>query len=147
MRRRKTFGVAAIGFVALIVAAAVALRSRQDRITLENYRRIRVGMSRTEVEAILGPPGNYSTGPKPLYGRDCEYWPEGSEQYWFESSPILRGPDELYEWATDTARVRVMFDDAGVRGAAYRPANTDDQGYFDNLPERAKRRWRDWFSK
>ena len=35
---------------------------RPDRITRENYERIRVGMSSAEVEAILGgPPGDYRT--------------------------------------------------------------------------------------
>ena len=58
MRRRKL--IAAVGLVAV---GAFVMWPRMDRITRENFDRISKGMSRAEVEAILGPPGDYSGGP------------------------------------------------------------------------------------
>ena len=61
MRRRKLIALA--GLAVLVAAGAFVLWPRPDRITRANYDRIRMGMSRAEVEAILGPPGDYTTGP------------------------------------------------------------------------------------
>ena len=61
MRRRWLWWVLA---VAIVLAAAFVLRSpRADRITPENYARVQPGMTRAEVEAILGPPGDFRKGP------------------------------------------------------------------------------------
>jgi hypothetical protein len=62
--RRRTLLVALAGLPVVVAAGAVVLWPRTpSRITLENCNRIREGMSRAEVEAILGPPGDYRTGP------------------------------------------------------------------------------------
>jgi hypothetical protein len=62
MRRRKLRWVVAAG-VALGLACfvALALWPRPDRITQENCDRITRGMSREEVCALLGPPGDSRT--------------------------------------------------------------------------------------
>src|SRR6516164_10518508 len=62
--RRRTLLVVLAGLAGLVAAVVVVLWPRPSlRITLENCKRIREGMSRAEVEAILGPPGDYRTGP------------------------------------------------------------------------------------
>jgi hypothetical protein len=62
--RRLRWALAAVGLAVLITAGAFALWPRPDRVTLENFRCIHVGMTRGEVEGILGgPPGDYTTGP------------------------------------------------------------------------------------
>jgi hypothetical protein len=61
--RRRTLLVALAGLAVVVGAGTVVLWPRADRITLENFDRIKKGMRRAEVEAILGPPGDYTTGP------------------------------------------------------------------------------------
>jgi hypothetical protein len=64
MRNRKLrWAAAGLALVALLAAGAFVMWPRPDRITRENYQRIRYGMSRGEVEAILGPPGDYTSAP------------------------------------------------------------------------------------
>src|SRR5262249_12806073 len=57
--KRRLFGV-----VAAVLLAGVALVAwpRPGRITRVAFDRIRPGMSRAEVEALLGSPGDYRTG-------------------------------------------------------------------------------------
>jgi hypothetical protein len=52
-----------LGVGLLLGAGVFVLWPRPDRITQENCDRIKEGMSFAEVEAILGPPGDYRTGP------------------------------------------------------------------------------------
>jgi hypothetical protein len=44
-------------------AVARRLRPRPSRVTFANYGRIEVGMSKAQVEGVLGPEGGYRTGP------------------------------------------------------------------------------------
>jgi hypothetical protein len=44
----------------VVASGTVALWPRQDQVTRANYNRIQIGMARAEVEAILGPPGDYA---------------------------------------------------------------------------------------
>src|SRR5262245_5172511 len=67
-RRRKVL----VALVAVVVAGLayagwlwLAWRPSHRLINRENFKRIEQGMTRKEVEAILGPPGDYRTG-KPL---------------------------------------------------------------------------------
>jgi hypothetical protein len=60
--RRRTLLAALAGLAVVVAAGAWLLWPRQDRITPENLDRIELGMTRAEVEAILGgPPGDYRT--------------------------------------------------------------------------------------
>jgi hypothetical protein len=52
----------AVGLVLLGAFLGLAW-PRPSRVTAANFERIKEGMSRAEVEAILGPPGDYTTGP------------------------------------------------------------------------------------
>src|SRR5262249_14859791 len=98
------------------------------------------GMSRAEVEAILGPPGDYRTGP-----------------VWYEDLGIVDGLTVPLEnefgarWYGDKAASYVFFTQSGcvedwkrvdqnwLRGRRV------DQSPLDNLLWRAKRQWRKWF--
>jgi hypothetical protein len=62
MRRWKLLGVMAAGLVALIALAAIVLWRQTNpgsQITRQNFDRIHKGMTRPEVETIVGPSGSY----------------------------------------------------------------------------------------
>src|SRR5262245_31156651 len=64
MRGRKRLWVlVGLAAVLLAVGAFMAGPPPPDRVTRANFDRVWEGMSRAEVEAILGPPGDYTTGP------------------------------------------------------------------------------------
>jgi outer membrane protein assembly factor BamE (lipoprotein component of BamABCDE complex) len=62
VQRRKL--LLALAGLALVVAGTFVLWPRANRITRENFDHIEKGMSRAQVESILGPPGDYRTGPQ-----------------------------------------------------------------------------------
>jgi hypothetical protein len=64
MPRWLSVAVVASVFLLVLVAARLVFVLRTDpRLTRENFGRIHGGMSRREVEALMGPPGDYRTGP------------------------------------------------------------------------------------
>ena len=88
-------------------------------ITEENFDRIKEGISRAEVESILGgPPGDYTTGP--TITADSV------------GGPLLRqasGPEILSaQWTSDTAIVWVLFDTSGLVVAKRLARNTRWKG-------------------
>jgi hypothetical protein len=132
--RRRTLLVVLAG-LAVVVAAGVVVWPRANRVTRENYDRIRVGMSRAEVYAVLGPPGDYSTReaiPSELPD------PPTLTYRWQAIS--------LEEWFGDRAAIEVYFDGAGnVASARCWLLEPIDHGPLDNLLWRAKRQWHRWF--
>src|ERR1700722_4514702 len=62
MRRRKQLAALA-GLAVMLTAWAAVLMARADPVTRETFDLIQEGMNRREVEAILGPPKDYRTGP------------------------------------------------------------------------------------
>ncbi len=87
---------------ALALAATVVLWPRPSRITQANYRLIRYDMTRQDVTALLGPPGDYLTRP-------CVYttWEEE------KGSSEEAGGDHPEEWRGDEGRIWVWFDARG----------------------------------
>src|SRR5262249_36079311 len=59
---RKRLVLSAAAVASLATAMAFALWPRSDPVTRANCDRLRPGMTRQEVESILGPPGDYRTG-------------------------------------------------------------------------------------
>ncbi len=142
MRRHKRKLLALAGLV-LAGALAFALWPRPDRITRQNFDRIRVGMSRMEVAAMLGPTGVYEEG-------DREYdFVREEEQTLGDLSALAEDFARRRErWDSDRAIIWVLFDPAGnVTHAMYSPVKLIDRGPLGNLRWRAERQWRKWFPK
>jgi hypothetical protein len=140
MRRRKLL-VALAALSVVVAAGTVVLWPRPERITRENYRRIRVGMTFAEVEAILGPPGDHTSGPT-----------ETNDPTWFAVTDSFGEPDAilsastLMEWSSDTIHIWVAFGFEGTVTAAMPSIkNRITQSPLDNLLWRAKRQWHRWF--
>jgi hypothetical protein len=148
--RRRTLLVALGGILAVVVAAGVVVLwpTQPNRITQENYDRIHGGMTRTEVEAILGPPGDYRTGlgesALDTEGRD-----------WFPDSDIhvrrIRAGSLIAElciwtsWESDSFAINIEFDDSGsVVDKVGHPRRTT-QGQLDSFLWRVERQWHRWF--
>jgi hypothetical protein len=150
VRKHKWKLLALAGLAVVAVAASFALWPRPDRVTRENYDRVKKGMSRTEVEAILGPPGDYSTGPLTFgspnsakcLGMDGRLWAKGTP---VPGSMALRGVDSA-EWRTNEKLMVVHFMESEfVAGAVCHEVSRVDQSPFGNFIWRAKRQWHRWF--
>jgi hypothetical protein len=129
--------------VVIGLAEAVVLWPRPDRITAENFDRLRVGMTPAEVRAFLGSPGDYKTRDRlrAIAGPRI-----GDKPVWFDDSV------QSQRWETDAARIDVIYSRAGtVKAAMYydHVVVYDPFGPRASSPEslvqRAKRRWHRWF--
>jgi hypothetical protein len=145
MRKRKLLLVLA-GLAVLAVGALVLWpKPEAERIKREKFERIREGMSRADVEAILGPPGDYTSAPvRPLndytesaFGPPVATRPGGN---WYDQGTYAN-------WETDAATVLVHFSGVGRVDFAiyYRNWLADDQSALAHLLWRAKRQWHRWF--
>jgi hypothetical protein len=132
VRGRKLLVAVAV-LAVLVAAGASVLWPRPDRITRENFNRIREGMTWAEVEAILGPPGEYRT--KPLVVFEV-----GSLEDFCE----LR--ETLLRWSDDTNCLNVIFDPTGhVRRASDDVAFWFRPDPLELLLWRIERQSRKWF--
>lgn len=137
--------------LAVVVAGAYVLVLRADRVTAGNCCLIKYGMNAAEVEAILGPPGDYRTGPtqellplqQPLTDDDCRTQAE-LEAYWFKRPQPDSGAD-VQTWKGDEGEIRVLIDAKVVKGSCCREMVRIPQSRLDNLLWRAKRLWRHLF--
>jgi hypothetical protein len=133
MQRRKLL-VALAGLAVVVTVGVVVLWPRPDRVTPENYACIRLGMSRAEVYALLGPPGDYATGD--TKASDLPNPPRLADLLHAASLP---------EWVGDRAAIGVYFDGAGnVAYAECRHLEPVDHGPLGNLLWRLKRQWDRW---
>jgi hypothetical protein len=137
--RRRTLLVALAG-LAVVAAGVVVLWPGRDRVTPENFDRVRAGMTRAEVDAILGPPGDYTTAPT-----------EGVRVTRSKDYPTFRAPgsESAYLqscWLSDTAQAVVWFDYSGrANRGYYAPMRIKDETPWARFLWRAKRQWRRWF--
>jgi hypothetical protein len=129
---------------ALVGVGAFVLWPREYRITRQNFDRIMIGMNRAAVEAIVGTPGDYSTGLTTMTGEsgpDCwlaegrgrptrwVYWGDGpSTDYaideWFFNPDVFDGQSSLcflgdatgdqFNWLDDAGALKVRFDEGGM---------------------------------
>jgi len=152
--RRRTLLVALAGLAVVVAVGVVVLWPRADRITRENFERIREGMSRAEVEAILGPPGDYRTGhgetgfdgsevtgwtPDPRFGLDDALaWSKFPGQ-----SP--EDPRRWANWLSDSFLVLIVIDESRQVIHKQIDPRRRTQGPLDNLLWRLKRQWHRWF--
>jgi hypothetical protein len=151
--RRRTLLVALVGLAVVVAAGVVVLWPRPpSRITRENYGLIREGMTRAEVEAILGPPGDYRTrlGESELSDQSwnpdlADYGPKIATWLTLDDNGRPLAPVSAGIWISDSIRIDVWtLDDSGrvmgTEAMARRSAGT-----LDNLLWRLKRQWRRWF--
>jgi hypothetical protein len=124
----------AVVLAVLTLAATRTLSPPQSaaRITSENCDRIKPGMTLAEVKAILGPPGDYTTGPVDYSPTVC----------WRPSNATI-----LAEWQTDTGAAMLLSDLPGCPlQCAFYPCERADQGAVSNLLWRVQRQWHRWFA-
>jgi hypothetical protein len=138
MRNRRLIVAMALGVLALLAVGAFALWWPQSKtaspIAGENFARIHMRMSRAEVEAVFGPPGDYRTRPAAK-----------RTQLAFECWSSPPGWNETSVWIADTAEIKVYYaGDLGVENAtgfALEP----ETNFFVIARWRANRKWREWF--
>jgi hypothetical protein len=144
-----------LAVLAVVIAAgvgAILFWPRQSRVTLENFDRITVGMSRAEVEAILGPPRDYSTGPLQYAGRSLQMFGgsrgthrTGSYEP-FATVGVQREVMERLEWRNDRQLLHVYFLPSGrVREKSSLDVSRVDQSLYWDTFWRAERLWHRWF--
>ncbi len=157
MWRRKLLIVMAVTLAAVAVAAFV-FWPRSDRITQENFDRIlQENMSRAEVESLLGPPGDYRTGP----GEAQQNLGTGLVTNWREWEPdedsgwtadfmttfygVNASKNVFYaRWLGDTGEVRITFYSDCVLFPDFTARRKLPQGPLDYLRWRLGRLWRTW---
>jgi hypothetical protein len=149
MRRRKLL-VVLVGLAVAVTAGVVVVWPPPSRITRENFDRIVRGMSRAEVEAVLGPPEDDRTG------RGENVMPDGRamrdpDPYdlfapWQALSTFsIAGGGQRACWSSDSLFIEVYADATGQLRNAYAVDRRKTQGAFDNLLWRIQRLWRRWF--
>jgi hypothetical protein len=113
----------------MVWAAGMAMKAvfflpTNPHITQVNFERIKKGMTRREVEAILGPPGDYRSGPTVFLYRSA-------------SRPGMAVP---LEWRGDIGEIWVwVAADGGVRDTSVHPGFRSQSGTMDWLTWRWRR--------
>jgi hypothetical protein len=142
MHGRKRRWLLALAGLLLLAAGVVTVWPQPERITRENFERIREGMTRAEVEAILGPPGDYASGPTMLQ-------PDGpTRAHVFDEDDSLPHlpPDRFGVWERDSAGIYVDYTRSGTVGVVtFSPLMRRPQSILESLRWRAERQWRRWF--
>jgi hypothetical protein len=159
MRGRRKVLVALAGLAVVVAVGAFVFWPRPLRIAHENFERIKVGMTRAEVEVILGPPGDYKTGPNkqryvyvtlPGRGTSCSGILSVEGEYSIHMAGLgMRFPGEyrIAEWYCDTCAIVVGFDRQGsVAFSHFAQLELRQSGLIENLVWRTKRLWRGWFA-
>src|ERR1700722_8910984 len=131
-----------VGLVALIAAGAFVLwpENRLDRVTRENYERLHKGMSQADVDAILGPPGDYRTGPTRNWKFASDGWdswsrpksPTIAKPWRMDSIPEWHNPDgtTICMWEGNESVIWVLFRPSGLalNAEVFAAATLEDQG-------------------
>jgi hypothetical protein len=136
MRRWKLL-VTLAGLAAIVAAGVVVLWPRPSRVTRENFGRLKSGMTRAEVEAILGPPGDYRTG---------ETQVDRSISYSHSKQDVSAEATLFWEWHSDTTWLLLGFDTKGRLAEGHQiPKERVTDNPFVNLWWQAKCQSWKWF--
>jgi hypothetical protein len=159
MRRRRLLGALAAG--GLLAAGALVLWPHTNRVTRENFGLIREGMSRAEVESILGgPPGDYRTvwTEEVDQGMACcfsngdvdIYADRAGPGYWANRGGLGIDPDRpsatllTGTWFGNEGYMAVHFLSEAVDDTSFFRTAPREKGPLDNLLWRLRRQWRRW---
>lgn len=133
MRKWKWLALAA-GAAFLLASGVIANSHRRSPVTLETYQRIVAGMTRTEVKALLGPPGDYRTAPMTTNvqsSAECELLPHS-----------LGSSTGSLCWKKDSGSISVSFDYADRSSfKSYWRMAKEEKTPVENLVWQAKRQW------
>jgi hypothetical protein len=145
----------------LATGLAFALWPRPDWITEANCARLREGMSRAEVEAILGgPAGDYRTVltepnldepflvvsrvlDKDELAREDEALRHLTAEERLQWDRLNHPPPE--RWQGDSGNIYITFWPEGAVCPTFSTVRTIEQSRLENLVWRVKRQWRRWF--
>jgi hypothetical protein len=128
MRKLSAAVILGIGLVLLRAFLALAL-PRPPRVTRANFERVKAGMSRADVEVVLGPPGDYTTGPTFIRCGGYVWVP-----------PPYTSAER---WEGDEGLAFVCFDPADrVIGSFMYPADLVEENATRKLLWRLERRWK-----
>ncbi len=140
MRRPRPLNTLVVA-LALVACGVYFLWPRPSQVTRENYDRIQPGMSLAEVKAILGPAGDYQTGP----AGSISYMDGRSNRVGGVPIDMMHGERGL-NWVTDTALVIVIIDPSDhVRDKSFFLCVPKECSGFERLRWRAWRQWLRWF--
>ncbi len=104
--KRRLLGLAVLGLGLLMYFKVVQSLRPRDRITPENYARIKVGMTEGEVAAILGGPGEFPTCGSGIPRGECYRW-------WYGDDGTIFVAFRLQFNAPNDFRVTVLRTDYG----------------------------------
>jgi hypothetical protein len=141
-RRLLALGLPAALVLSLAVAAWLLWAGSRPAITPANGAKVRAGMTRPEVEALLGgPPRNELTGRpllvagKPLVAVDQAGLAVSAQS--LRETPLVARGLRVDRWQSDDAQVLVGFDPAGRVGECVTfPMRFADESLLERL-----RRW------
>jgi hypothetical protein len=139
--------VALAGLAVVVAAGVLVLWPRADRVTRASFDRIQIGLSRADVEAILGPPGDYRTGLGEVRWSTKSWVPDPAAD-----SPYLRfnwsgnpvdpeDPSRWAVWMSDSVQMCITIDGSGSVVDKVADSRRTTQGPLANLMWRAKRLW------
>ncbi len=136
MRRRKLRWVLALAALAVVAAGAVLLWLPRDPITRKNYDRIQDGMTRTQAEAILGPPGINGAVTRRFDEEDFD-----------EGGFIRAGEWDYYPFFGEDPEVGLWIGDAGIIAVYFHHGRAGAKGWFPRSSplQRLRHRWQRWF--
>jgi hypothetical protein len=155
MRRHRLRWVLALAGLAVLVVVGVifVLWPQPERITRQNFDRIREGMTRADVEAILGPPGDHRTrlGETNLLGQnwlpDSDEYDPGVATWRAARGNAIEGHISGAVWIGDTLDVRVFVDDTGRVFDASADERRTTKHALDSLFWRVRHQWRRWLTE
>jgi hypothetical protein len=136
LARKKRWLYSSLLLLAIFPAGACIFWKGQDRITRGNYDRIECGMTRDRVEAILGPPGDFATGPTT------------NAQIGRPSIGVIlaRGQGtSISEWTGDSAIIVVAWQSDRVSWCRCDDNQRSTLGPLDTLGWRLDRQMERWF--
>jgi hypothetical protein len=136
MRKRKWQLALAGLMLALLAVGAFVAWSMRDRVSEENFKRVFAGMSRADAESILGPPGDYRSGPTKQQTGLAEEDVLGS---FLDQWRLPADDGKLLSWAGDAGMIYVVVGGGIVKATVFLPEERVPQSFLDNLQWRISR--------